>query len=84
MLRLGKVRPEIVKRIARELIRLNPDKFSADFQNNKGMVKELVETSSVKLRNRIAGYITSLLSTPPIEEGEEEEMDEEEEIKEKS
>lgn len=82
MLKLGKVRPEYVKKMARELIRLNPDKFNNDFQNNKEMVNQLTKTSSLKLRNRIAGYITSLLSTSSIEE-EEEEL-EEEEVEEKS
>ena len=76
MLRLGKVRPEYVKKMARELIRLNPDKFNDDFQNNKEMVNELAHTSSLKLRNRIAGYITRLLSTSI----EEEELEEEEEM----
>ena len=75
MFRLGKVRPEYVKKMARELIRLNPDKFNDDFQNNKEMVNELAQTSSLKLRNRIAGYITRLLSISSIEE---EELEEEE------
>ena len=61
--------------MARELIKLNPEKFNDDFQNNKELVNELVETSSVKLRNRIAGYITRLLSVPQTEESEEEEME---------
>lgn len=72
MKRLGKVRPELVKKVARELIRLNPEKFNNDFQNNKNMVNALARTSSVKLRNRIAGYITRLLSTSSSEEEEEE------------
>lgn len=72
MKRLGKVRPEHVKKVARELIRLNPEKFNNDFENNKNMVNALAHTSSVKLRNRIAGYITRLLSTSSSEEEEEE------------
>lgn len=82
MKKLGKVRPEHVKKVARELIRLNPEKFNNDFQNNKEMVNVLTHTSSVKLRNRVAGYITSLLSTSSSEE--EEEESEEGEVKEQS
>ncbi len=57
---LGKVRTEQVKRIAQELIKRNPDKFSTDFENNKKLVKSLTRISSTKLRNRVAGYVTRL------------------------
>lgn len=58
---LGKVRPERVKRIARELVGRYPDKFTTNFEDNKKLIETLIETSSIKLRNRIAGYITSLI-----------------------
>ncbi len=58
---LGKVRPERVKRIARELVSRHPDKFTTNFEDNKKLVETLIETSSTRLRNRIAGYITSLI-----------------------
>ncbi len=54
------MRPERVKRIARELIRRNPDKFSTDFESNKKTLDSITKVYSVKLRNRIAGYITRL------------------------
>ncbi|MDH5438318.1 MAG: 30S ribosomal protein S17e [Candidatus Bathyarchaeota archaeon] len=57
---MGKVRPERVKRIARELVRRYPDKFTTDFEDNKKLVESLVKVSSIKLRNRIAGYVTRL------------------------
>jgi len=60
---LGKVRTELVKRIAEELVELYPDKFNADFENNKKLVESFTTVSSTKLRNRIAGYITSLSGT---------------------
>ncbi len=58
---LGKVRPERVKRIARELVSRYPDKFTTNFEDNKKLVETLIETSSTRLRNRIAGYVTSLI-----------------------
>ncbi len=73
---MGKVRPEYVKKTARELVESYPDKFSTDFQSNKQIVESLAKIPSAKLRNRIAGYITRLLS---IEQAAEEE-DETEEI----
>jgi small subunit ribosomal protein S17e len=78
---LGKVRPEHVKNVARELIELYPDKFTTDFQTNKKVVESLAQVPSTKLRNRIAGYITRLVAiaqTSEAEEGEEGETVEEE------
>jgi len=72
---LGKVRPEHVKKTAYKLVEFYPDKFNTDFQNNKEVVQSLVQISSSKLRNRIAGYITRLQS---IRTGETEEENVEE------
>jgi len=77
---LGKVRPEQVKKIARELVGLYPDKFSTDFQSNKNILESLARIPSDKLRNRIAGYITRLLkisNARKVEEGEESSEEEE-------
>lgn len=60
---MGKVRTEQVKRIARELLDKYPNKFTADFENNKQFVTELTNISSKKLRNRVAGYTARLAST---------------------
>ncbi|UCE95255.1 MAG: 30S ribosomal protein S17e [Candidatus Bathyarchaeota archaeon] len=68
---MGKVRPEHVKKIARELVDRFPNKFSVDFQENKKAVESLAQISSAKLRNRIAGYITRLLSIAHAEAAEE-------------
>jgi len=59
---LGKVRTEQVKRIAQELIKRHPNKFSTDFESNKKLVESLTKISSRKLRNRVAGYATRLSS----------------------
>jgi small subunit ribosomal protein S17e len=57
------VRTEQVKRIARELLDKYPNKFTADFENNKQFVTEFTNISSTKLRNRVAGYTARLAST---------------------
>jgi len=59
---LGKVRTEQVKRIAQELIKRHPNKFSTDFESNKKLIESLTRISSRKLRNRVAGYVTRLSS----------------------
>jgi len=64
-----------VKRLARELMQRYPDKFTTDFENNKKAVQLLTTISSIKLRNRIAGYVTRLLSTQIAQTSESKESD---------
>jgi small subunit ribosomal protein S17e len=59
-----------VQRIARELMQRYPDKFTTDFENNKKAVQLLTTVSSIKVRNRIAGYVTRLSSTQVAEASE--------------
>lgn len=57
---MGNVRPEAVKKIAKDIHQKYPEKVSLDFEANKKVVEELVTGKSKKLRNRIAGYVTRL------------------------
>jgi len=58
------IRPTYIKRIAKEILNMYPDKFVAsDFQHNKKKVGELADFDSNILRNRVAGYIIRLLAT---------------------
>ena len=59
---MGKVRPEKVKKIAKELLKRYPDKFTLDFESNKKALAALLTASTTKLRNRIAGYVTRLVA----------------------
>jgi len=59
---VGKVRTRLVKRTARELLEKYPGLFTNSFEHNKRVVSMLIETSSKKLRNQIAGYITHLVA----------------------
>jgi small subunit ribosomal protein S17e len=58
---LGKVRPEKVKKMARDLTKRYPDKFTTDFETNKTALNSIAKIYSSKLRNLIAGYITRLV-----------------------
>jgi small subunit ribosomal protein S17e len=58
--KLGKVRIEVVKKVARELVSKFPDTFNTDYYDNKRKVMQFIDVESKRLRNRIAGYITSL------------------------
>ena len=65
---MGSVRTEQIKRTAKELVRRFPDKFTRDFENNKHLVKSLVQGGTPKVRNQIAGYITRFLAAEAMEE----------------
>ncbi len=59
---MGKVRTEHIKRIAKELLNRFPNKFSEDFETNKHLVDLLVPAATNRVRNKIAGYITHIIS----------------------
>ena len=55
---MGRVRPTYIKRVAIELVRNHPDRFTDDFDHNKTVVDELTDVDSITMRNRITGYVT--------------------------
>ena len=57
---MGRIKTTLIKRNAKELMKLYGDKFSTIFEENKKKVEELVDVKSKKLRNIMAGYITRL------------------------
>ncbi|MEM3506253.1 MAG: 30S ribosomal protein S17e [Candidatus Bathyarchaeia archaeon] len=57
---MGKVRTKPIKKIAKELIKTYPEKFTTDFEVNKKILQEIINSKTKKIRNRIAGYITRL------------------------
>jgi small subunit ribosomal protein S17e len=54
---LGKSRRVKTKRLAEEILKKYPKRFTTDFQENKKLVEEVV-ISTKTLRNKLAGYIT--------------------------
>jgi len=57
---MGNVRPTYIKRVAISLLDTYPHFFNEDFQHNKIMVGRVTDVSSKKMRNRIAGYLTTV------------------------
>ena len=55
---MGNIRPTYIKRVAIELVKQYPERFTDDFQHNKKAVSELTDVSTIMMRNRIAGYVT--------------------------
>jgi small subunit ribosomal protein S17e len=55
---LGKVKTEQIKRIGKELMTRFPSKFTSNFDDNKKLVDTLTSGTTIRVRNKVAGYIT--------------------------
>jgi small subunit ribosomal protein S17e len=64
---MGKVRTILIKNISKELINKYPDVFTTDFEQNKKLLDKYIEADSKHLRNRISGYIVTLLKIKSTE-----------------
>jgi small subunit ribosomal protein S17e len=60
---MGKVRTEMVKRMAIELIGKYSRSFNTDFDHNKKFMSELNIGVSKKMRNKVAGYATRVVKS---------------------
>ncbi|MEM5793298.1 MAG: 30S ribosomal protein S17e [Candidatus Aenigmatarchaeota archaeon] len=59
---MGNVRTTQIKTISERLIKLYPNQFTFDFNENKKKIGEILPLESKIMRNKIAGYITHNLS----------------------
>jgi small subunit ribosomal protein S17e len=58
---MSKVRQTYIKRLAKDLVDAEPERFTEEFEENKQELKETDEFESKKLRNRVAGYIVRVV-----------------------
>lgn len=58
---MGKVVTRDIKTIVEKIFLQYSDKFTENFEENKKILSQFLNISSKKLRNKIAGYITSLV-----------------------
>ena len=58
---MGRIRGKWIKSIAEKLVEKYPEKFSDDFKNNKEILEEMGIIDDKVVRNKIAGYIISIL-----------------------
>jgi small subunit ribosomal protein S17e len=65
---MGANKPVYIKRGAEEVLKRYGDRFTNDYDTNKKILEELLLIESMKLRNRIAGYITRKKRVPKTAE----------------
>jgi len=57
---VGRIKTSFIKHIAKDLFEKHADKFTTDFEKNKEIVKQLIDIKSKRMRNIVAGYLTTL------------------------
>ena len=60
---MGKVRTEMIKRLSLALIDKYEYSFKPEFEPNKQFLREIGLDVSKRLRNKIAGYITTVVKS---------------------
>lgn len=58
---MGRVRQTYIKRLAKDLVSADKERFGEEFDENKEELKSMDEFNSKKLRNRVAGYIVRVV-----------------------
>lgn len=61
MIFIGNVRSRAVKRISKNIVVNFYDQLSTDFEKNKFIVESVTNVQSKSYRNKIAGYVTTLM-----------------------
>ena len=57
---MGRIKTQLIKRTARKLFTKYPGQAKVNFDENKGMVTNLLQNPNKKMRNIIAGYLARL------------------------
>jgi small subunit ribosomal protein S17e len=70
----------MIKRISIELIERYPYSFGTDFEPNKQFLKQVGLDVSKKLRNKVAGYVTTIVKSDLMAEAQEAAAEDLEEI----
>ena len=57
---MGRIKTTVIKRVGMKAYDNNKEKFTEDFNNNKKEIDKMIKIPSKRLRNIVAGYVTSL------------------------
>jgi len=57
---MGRIKTTVIKRVGMKAYEKNKEKFNEDFNNNKKEIDKMIKIPSKRLRNIVAGYVTSL------------------------
>ncbi len=58
---MGKIKSFQIKSLSKDLINKYPNVFSINFNENKELLNKFLEVKSKHLKNKVAGYISTLV-----------------------
>jgi len=58
---MGRIRPRFIKRVAIEVVKKYENELSLDYEQNKAFLEDVLEVPSITVRNRIVGYVTTIM-----------------------
>ena len=58
---MGRIRPNFIKRIAREAVKKYRNDLGTDFNENRAFLETVLRFSNDRLKNRVSGYVTTLM-----------------------
>jgi small subunit ribosomal protein S17e len=62
---MGRIKTTFIKNVGQELFQNHSEECSTEFSKNKEVVNKFLYVKSKKMRNIIAGYVTSLKRQQP-------------------
>lgn len=60
---MGRIKTQLVKRLAFQLLNKHQHDLKETFEENKKMVEQFMSGPSKKIRNTVAGYVTRLMKS---------------------
>jgi len=63
---MGRIKTTFVKNIGKDLVEKHPEDFGKLFEGNKKALEKFAVFESRKMRNLVAGYITSVKTAKPF------------------
>ena len=63
---MGRIKTTFVKNTAKNLVEKYPEAFSGKFEENKKALERFASFESRKMRNLVAGYISSVKNAKPF------------------
>jgi small subunit ribosomal protein S17e len=63
---MGRIRGKNIKNLAKKLVESYPEKFNDKFEDNKKSLNDLALLRDKPIRNKVAGYIISVVEKKRI------------------
>lgn len=63
---MGRVKTKKIRNITLDILSKYRELFTEDFEKNKEILNDILDTKSKKVRNVVAGYITRLIKNKKL------------------